>query len=454
MNMRNAFRKLVAGVALAGLALLATSADAATLYITEYANAVSQIGTSQPQVLPAPPLRTQTVAISGASAQSIVFGTGTKAATLTCDIGCSIVIGSAPTATTVSTLQQQGQTVTYGVVAGQQVAVIANSAGDLPGGGTGATSNVNVAQTGGTALVADDAPSGSTTPIPVGGIVGGASYTSGDRATFRFNTDGSLSIAPTVSGTAATSVNGTITDGRSNTIGAFASLNYNLVKNGSSTWDGLRGDTNGLWAQGNVAAATADAGNPVKVGGVYYTTLPTLTNGLRGDLPVSQSGIPFAGVAGVLDTGSDGRANTSLISPISVGGGGSVSTARTGLSVAGLTFNGSTWDRQLTCPSSAVINVAAGTTELVALTASQVIRVCSFTITGVTALTTAAFVYGTGTNCGTGTTSLTGAMQLGVSTSISNTGMNGSLFRTASANALCLTAVTGNVTGYVSYAKF
>lgn len=37
---------------------------------------------------------------------------------------------------------------------------------------------------------------------------------------------------------------------------------------------------------GNVASGTTDSGNPIKVGGVYNTSAPTLTNGQRGDLQV------------------------------------------------------------------------------------------------------------------------------------------------------------------------
>lgn len=44
------------------------------------------------------------------------------------------------------------------------------------------------------------------------------------------------------------------------------------------------GDTNGTYAVGNVAAGTADVGNPVKVGGVYRATSPTLADGQRTDL--------------------------------------------------------------------------------------------------------------------------------------------------------------------------
>lgn len=42
--------------------------------------------------------------------------------------------------------------------------------------------------------------------------------------------------------------------------------------------------------QGNISSGVADAGNPVKVGGRYNTTLPTLTNGQRGDAQVSAKG--------------------------------------------------------------------------------------------------------------------------------------------------------------------
>ena len=41
---------------------------------------------------------------------------------------------------------------------------------------------------------------------------------------------------------------------------------------------------------GNVAAGATDSGAPVKVGGVYNTTKPTLTNGQRGDVQVTPNG--------------------------------------------------------------------------------------------------------------------------------------------------------------------
>jgi hypothetical protein len=45
-----------------------------------------------------------------------------------------------------------------------------------------------------------------------------------------------------------------------------------------------------LKVQGNAASGASDAGNPVKVGGVYNSAAPTLTNGQRGDLQLDASG--------------------------------------------------------------------------------------------------------------------------------------------------------------------
>lgn len=41
---------------------------------------------------------------------------------------------------------------------------------------------------------------------------------------------------------------------------------------------------------GNVASGATDSGNPVKIGGKYNSTLPTLTDGQRGDLQLTSTG--------------------------------------------------------------------------------------------------------------------------------------------------------------------
>lgn len=50
------------------------------------------------------------------------------------------------------------------------------------------------------------------------------------------------------------------------------------------------GGTSSDQIQGNVAAGATDAGNPVKTGGVYNSSAPTLTNGQRGDTQLDSKG--------------------------------------------------------------------------------------------------------------------------------------------------------------------
>lgn len=71
---------------------------------------------------------------------------------------------------------------------------------------------------------------------------------------------------------------------------------------------------------GNVAAGATDSGNPVKVGGVYNSTQPTLTNGQRGDGQLDSRGnlrTTFCGVdtatCAVTGNGNDGGANNTGI---------------------------------------------------------------------------------------------------------------------------------------------
>lgn len=93
---------------------------------------------------------------------------------------------------------------------------------------------------------------------------------------------------------------------------------------------------------GNVASGATDAGNPVKVGGVVSTSVPTgLTTGQRTDNWMSANGAVVMGAVSV--GGGDGTVNGNLTTVAPNTGVGS--TVRP-LSVAPSVFNGSTWDRQ------------------------------------------------------------------------------------------------------------
>jgi hypothetical protein len=200
-----------------------------------------------------------------------------------------------------------------------------------------------------------------------------------------------------------------------------------------------------LATAGNVASGAADSGNPVKVGAKYNSTLPTLTDGQRSDLQVGTRGSlsvtlwgPNSLTAVQANTPSNGLAS------------------QAGLSTASQTqvFNGSTWDNAFTCTSQFSATVtAAATTQLVALSGSTNIRVCSYQV-GIATTGTFKFVSGTGSNCGTGTADLTPATNLTAGNVVAVSAGNNSIFRAGASNALCLAAVTGNVQVFVSYAQF
>lgn len=117
-------------------------------------------------------------------------------------------------------------------------------------------------------------------------------------------------------------------------------------------------------------------------------------------------------------------------------------------------YDGTNTNVGIGCTSSATVSVTAGNTlQIVALVAAKAVRVCGFSL-AMSAAGTAQFEYGTATNCGTGTTALTGAIPLATGTPWTMSMPEGQLFATASANELCVVAVTGNVVGFVSYAQF
>lgn len=115
-----------------------------------------------------------------------------------------------------------------------------------------------------------------------------------------------------------------------------ANLNATVVGTGTFAVQGT--DT----VTGNVASGATDSGNPVKVGGVFNTTLPTVTAAQRVDFQTDANGhlgiTPFVSSAALADTRSN--------SPNQVTGVSSVGAATMPTSVEyPYLFNGTTWDR-------------------------------------------------------------------------------------------------------------
>lgn len=123
-------------------------------------------------------------------------------------------------------------------------------------------------------------------------------------------------------------------------------------------------------------------------------------------------------------------------------------------------FNGTTYDRSFICTSTAAVNITtAVTTQIVAVSGSTKIRVCAWYLTNSSAVgVTVLFEYGTGTLCGTGTTSITGAMIFPATAGALALGQanDNGVFRTTASQALCLvtTGATVGVQGYITYAQF
>jgi hypothetical protein len=105
--------------------------------------------------------------------------------------------------------------------------------------------------------------------------------------------------------------------------------------------------------------------------------------------------------------------------------------------------------------SSAAINVStATTTQIVALSSGKSIYVSGWDIV-VAAADNITLEYGTGTNCGTGTTALTGAYNFAANGGLATGSGLGVLFKLPASNALCVvTGAAVQASGRVSYAQF
>lgn len=98
---------------------------------------------------------------------------------------------------------------------------------------------------------------------------------------------------------------------------------------------------------GSVASGAADSGNPVKIGGVYNSTMPTLTNGQRGNLQLSSRSELQVNSADSSTTGTITAADAVVAAP--AGSGATVTGASTTGSLVALACPGgdSSWIMQV-----------------------------------------------------------------------------------------------------------
>lgn len=92
---------------------------------------------------------------------------------------------------------------------------------------------------------------------------------------------------------------------------------------------------------GDIASAATDSGNPVKIGAKYNSTLPTFTNGQRGDAQMGSRGSLHVELYG---------SDTNVPVPRGTDNGDTVSSSATSDKLLFITrntvFNGTNWDRQ------------------------------------------------------------------------------------------------------------
>jgi hypothetical protein len=119
------------------------------------------------------------------------------------------------------------------------------------------------------------------------------------------------------------------------------------------------------------------------------------------------------------------------------------------------TTNGNNCVPAVQASASVPINVStATTTQLVAISGTATIFVTAFDLVG-GGTGNATLVYGTGSNCATGTTSLTGPYPLVAQTVITKGSGHGPVLVVPSGNALCITTSAAvQLSGSVSYAQF
>jgi hypothetical protein len=166
------------------------------------------------------------------------------------------------------------------------------------------------------------------------------------------------------------------------------------------------------------------------------------TNSTITPLGMSTFGVPAIG--SVITPVNAVTLSSNVAGPVG-SSGSSVATITGGLLVLPRIYNGSTLDMQWYCNKVAKLSaLAAATTQIVALSGTTKIYVCSAVISNNNATpTTLKFVEGTGSNCGTGTADLSALMNIGATSTSPISlqyGASGALSTATAGDALCLTS--------------
>lgn len=106
------------------------------------------------------------------------------------------------------------------------------------------------------------------------------------------------------------------------------------------------------------------------------------------------------------------------------------------------------------CPSIATLTAGPTTiTQLVALSTGKSISICGWHVTNTGATGTFSLSYGTGSNCGTGTTTIVPAQNV-TSTAPATDHIDYAFYTVPVSNALCITPSVATVAAVVYYNQF
>jgi hypothetical protein len=177
------------------------------------------------------------------------------------------------------------------------------------------------------------------------------------------------------------------------------------------------------------AAGTAPTKPPVFTAGFDGTNVQDIRTDTSGQLVPS----------GVASANADGTTNTPNQPQVGIAGTPGLAKYTTRPE----NFNGSTWDRNFVCPSSVDVALSGtGLTEIVAGTASQVIRICNLFVTSVSAGTPVVNTFTVSTATITSCASPTQLLLAGGVTGLDSI-FNGTL-RSGSGQSICVSESTAN----------
>lgn len=302
----------------------------------------------------------------------------------------------------------------------------------MQGWKNGPPSTATATITGNVTVVGPTAPGAAqtTNPVEVSGVDNG-----GLVRNIATDTNGGV-----VPATASSALGDGISNTQTSTVDKTGTQVYirNMVHyfNGT-TWDRMRGNTDGQFIQGVTANTVVNANvRPVVMGGIVRSNNTVESWNFNGN------GVPTL-VASA--SGQDGNSNGSMGAFIESTGN------FTQPGVSPHVFNGSTWDRWAYCTTSAPITLTgSGDTRIIV--GSNTTRICYLQLAAASAVGIK-ITRGTGTNCGTGTADVTGVFQN--VTTLELPMPNPTTLRIASSNDVCINLSSAvNVGGVVVYTQY